>query len=63
MRLMLLKPARINHDAGDIVEVSPVQASFLISVGAAQPVEIRKETPIVTAETPEKKAPRKTAKK
>ena len=62
MRLLLLKPARINHDAGDIVEVSPAQASFLIGVGSAKPVEVFKET--VTAETPEaKKAPRKTAKK
>jgi hypothetical protein len=63
MKLMLLKPARINHAAGDIVEVSPAQASFLISVGSAQPVEIRRETTMVTAETPEKKAPRKTTKK
>ena len=35
MKLLLTKAARINHDAGDIVEVSPAQAAFLLSVGAA----------------------------
>ena len=35
MRLKLLKPSRINHVPGDIVEVSPEQGAFLLSVGAA----------------------------
>lgn len=35
MQLLLTQAARINHNAGEIVEVSPAQADFLISVGAA----------------------------
>ena len=35
MKLLLTKAARINHNAGEIVEVSPAQANFLMSVGAA----------------------------
>ena len=35
MKLLLTKAARINHNAGEIVEVSPAQANFLTSVGAA----------------------------
>ena len=58
MKLELLKPARINHEAGDIVEVSPAQSSFLISVGAARPVGVFRETP-----EEKKVATRKTAKK
>lgn len=36
MRVLLKKAARINHKAGEIVEVSPDQAEFLLSVGAAE---------------------------
>lgn len=51
----LLRPARINHEAGDIVEVSPAQFGHLISTGSAE---------LVGVETPEEKKPaRKTAKK
>ena len=35
MRVLLKQAARVNHNAGEIVEVSPAQAEFLISVGAA----------------------------
>jgi len=35
MKLLLVQAARINHKAGEIVEVSPAQAEFLLSVGAA----------------------------
>lgn len=35
MKLILLKAARIRHNAGDAVEVSPAEADFLLSVGAA----------------------------
>lgn len=35
MKARLLKDARINHKAGEIVEVSPAQLKFLKSVGAA----------------------------
>ena len=36
MKVRLLKAARINHNAGEIVEVSSAQAGFLLSVGAAE---------------------------
>lgn len=49
MKLLLLKAARINHNAGEIVEVSPAQSAFLLSVGAAEIVRAEKR------ETPEKK--------
>ena len=61
MVVRLLKPARINHEAGDIVEVSPAQGSFLCGVGSAVPVEHTVKTEIEKPE--ERKATRKTAKK
>lgn len=38
MRVKLIRDSRINHKAGEIVEVSPEQGSFLLSVGSAAPV-------------------------
>ena len=35
MKVLLLRAARIRHEAGDIVEVSPAEAGFLISTGSA----------------------------
>lgn len=35
MRVKLTRDARIRHKAGEIVEVSPAEAGFLISVGSA----------------------------
>ena len=59
MKLLLLRDSRINYKAGEIVEVSPAQASFLLSVGSAVELhdEVRIETPVVTeaVEIPEKK--------
>lgn len=43
MRAKLLKDARIRHKAGEIVEVSPAEYNFLVSVGAAVPVARPKE--------------------
>lgn len=71
MKIKLLAPARINFNAGDVVEASPAQAGFLISVGGAVPVEENKEAKeekavevVEQAEAPEpKKTVRKTAKK
>ena len=78
MKIKLLAPARINFNAGDVVEASPAQAGFLISVSCAVPVEEDKEAKIEApeekiekavevkkkVETPEAKKPvRKTAKK
>ena len=38
MKVKLLRDSRINHAAGEIVEVSPATADFLMSVGSAAPV-------------------------
>lgn len=38
MKVKLLRDSRINHLAGEIVEVSSAQADFLMSVGSATPV-------------------------
>lgn len=45
MKLLLKKAARINHNAGEIVEVSPAQANFLLSVGAAEILTAQREMP------------------
>ena len=47
MKIRLLRPARITMNTGEIVEVSPDQARFLLSVGSAELVmpEPKKETP------------------
>ena len=68
MKIRLLAPARINFDAGDVVEASPAQASFLISVGGAVLAEEKQETKTETAveavaEVPEVKKTRRTARK
>ena len=49
MKLLLTKAARINCKAGDIVEVSPAQAEFLLAVNAAVVVQDERR------EVPEKK--------
>lgn len=36
MIVRLLRDARINHKAGDIVEVSPAQFNFLVSTNSAE---------------------------
>lgn len=41
MRVRLTRDARIRHHAGEIVEVSPDEAHFLLSVDSA--VAVRKE--------------------
>lgn len=51
MRVLLLRDSRIKHSAGEIVDVSPAEARFLLSVGSA--VELHDEVQI---ETPEAKA-------
>lgn len=51
MKVKLLRDARITHKAGEIVEVSPAEFNFLVSVGSA--VEVAVKAP-VKAETPEK---------
>lgn len=36
MKVKLLKAARIRHNAGETVEVSPAEAGFLLSTGSAE---------------------------
>jgi len=57
MKVRLLRPARINHNAGEVLEISPAQAAFLLSVGSAEVVRTEKR------ETPEKPAKTTTRKK
>ena len=35
MKVKLIRAARIRHNAGEIVEVSPAEAGFLLSTGSA----------------------------
>lgn len=60
MKVRLLRDARINHKAGEIVEVSPAQFQFLASFHSA---ELVVETAVAepAAEVPEK--PKRTRKK
>ena len=53
MKVKLLRTARIRHEAGEIVEVSPAEAGFLLSTGSA---EIIAEKSVLRRETPEEKA-------
>ena len=63
MKVKLIKPARINHDAGDIVEVSPAVADFLFSVGSAEPVKEAQEAKQEAVKAEAKAEPKKTTKK
>ena len=47
MKVKLLREARIRHEAGEIVEVSPAEAGFLLSTGSAvhAPIEMITELP------------------
>ena len=58
MKVKLLRAARIRHEAGEIVEVSPAEAGFLLSTGSAVPVA--EEKPATQRETPEEKTEPKT---
>ena len=59
VRLKVIKPTRIEKGKpGDIIEVSPDRASFLLQYGLAEPVTIREQI-----ETPEKRTAKKTTRK
>lgn len=45
MKLRLTRQARIPHEAGEIVEVSPEVANFLLGVGSAVKVEEEPKKP------------------
>ena len=54
MKLKLTRAARIRHEAGEIVEVSPAEAGFLLSTGSAvRVIEETPQTPEAEAEAPE----------
>ena len=56
MKVQLTKPNRIEKGrAGDIVEVSPERARFLLRFGLAEPVTVREQI-----ETPEKRTVKRT---
>ena len=60
MKVKIIKPNRIEKvKAGEIVEVSPCRAHFLLRYGMAEPVSIREQ--IATPEEPKiiKKTTRK----
>ena len=50
MKVRLLKANRIDGKAGEIKEVSPARAAFLLETKLAEPVTIREQI-----ETPEKR--------
>ena len=59
MQVRIIKPTRIEKgNAGDIIEVSPDRALFLVTFGLAEPVTIREQI-----ETPEKRTAKKTTRK
>lgn len=59
MKVRLLRDTKIRHSAGEIVEVSPTEFQFLVSLGSAEPViEAR-----AAAETPEAAKPKRTTRK
>ena len=62
MKLRLIRAARILHQAGETVEVSPAEAGFLLSTKSAEIVPDVKETPeamLTAEEQPEEKAQKK----
>jgi len=60
MQVKLLRDSRIHHKAGEIVEVSPAEANYLLSMNFA--ARIAEPKPEPAAETP-KAAPKKKATK
>ena len=50
MKVLLTKQNRIDGKAGEIVEVSPARAAFLLRFGLAEPVTVGEQI-----ETPEKR--------
>ena len=65
MKVKLQRAARIRHEAGEIVEVSPAEAGFLLSTGSAvkytEPV--KKEEPETPEDEKEKENPEAEAEK
>lgn len=62
MRLVLNRPTLVMHGAGEIVEVSPDRANYLLSVGSAALVEEEREKE-PKQEEPKEAKPKTTRKK
>lgn len=60
MKIKLLRDARINHKAGEIVEVSPAECHFLVSVGSAVEVAVKSPAKAETAVKVEKTTKKET---
>ena len=58
MKLKLTKTNRIDGKAGDIVDVSPDRAKFLLEFGMAEPVLIREQMKAPEKKTAEKRETR-----
>lgn len=56
MKIKLLRDARIKQYAGEVVEASPAEAEFLVSVGYAVPAA--RDAASEEAETPEAETPK-----
>lgn len=63
MKVKLLRDARITHKAGEIVEVSPAEFGFLVSVGSAVEVAVKPLKKAETAVNIEKPKEKKSKKK
>lgn len=61
MKVKLLRDARINHKAGEIVEVSPTEYAFLTGLGSAvDAVDAVKKAVTPKVETEPEEKPKKT---
>ena len=68
MKVKLIRAAKIRHEAGEIVEVSPAEAGFLLSTKSAvevfdTPVKPRTPEEMLTAEMPEAEMKKETPEK
>lgn len=59
MKVKLLRQNRIDGKAGEIVEVSPARAAFLLSMSLAEPVTVREQIEVPEKKTAAKKTTRK----
>ena len=61
MKVKLLRDARVSHKAGEIIEVSPAEGEFLLSVGSAEKIVEKATQPKVEVAEKAVKAPKATA--
>lgn len=50
MKMLILKDSRVTVKAGEIVEVSPAQADFLMSTGSAIPAPAKRKVATINPE-------------